>query len=99
MSQYDFRLYVAGDSPRSVMAIENLRRLHEELGLGEPRVELIDVLEHPDVAERDRILTTPTLVRTEPPRRVTGDLSDRAAVMRALTLEARPQRSNPGSST
>ena len=97
MSQYEFRLYVAGDSPRSLQAVENLRRLCEELGIDDPSIAVIDVLLRPDVAEEDRILTTPTLVRTDPLRRVTGDLSDRVAVMRALTLDARASRAHPGS--
>ena len=89
MSQYLFRLFVAGDGPRSHQAVDNLHRLRSELGL-DAEIAVVDVLEQPEVAEAERILTTPTLIRERPapPLRVTGDLSDRAIVIQALTLQA-----------
>lgn len=89
MSQFLFRLFVAGDTPRSQQAIENLRRLCDELAEASPECVVIDVLDEPELAEAERILTTPTLIKVTPPpsRRVTGDLSDREAVLRGLTLQ------------
>lgn len=88
MSRLRLRLFVAGDSPRSHEAIANLRLLCAELSVDGADCEVVDVLQSPDEAEMLRILTTPTLVRTEPApaRRVTGDLSDHAAVLRGLAL-------------
>jgi circadian clock protein KaiB len=88
MSSLRLRLFVAGDSPRSHNAIANLRLLCSELALADADCEVVDVLQQPDVAESLRILTTPTLMRTDPApaRRVTGDLSDHQAVLRGLAL-------------
>ena len=89
MSQFLFQLFVAGDTPRSQQAIENLRLLCEEMGDDSPECVVIDVLDKPELAEAERILTTPTLIKVTPPpaRRVTGDLSDREGVLRGLTLQ------------
>lgn len=83
-----FTLYVAGQTPRSQQAIANLDRLCDEHLDGRSRVEVIDVTVQPDVAESERILTTPTLIKTAPGpvRRITGDLSDGARVLAALAL-------------
>lgn len=88
---YQFRLYVTGRTARSLNAISNLQRLCEEVLAGEDcGVEVVDVLDAPERAEEDRILTTPTLVMEGAhPRRLTGDLSDEATVLRALGLTAR----------
>ena len=82
------KLFVAGDTPRSREARASLARICAELADGEARVEVVDVLERPEVAEGYRVLTTPTVVREAPPprRRVTGDLADRARVADALGL-------------
>jgi circadian clock protein KaiB len=80
------KLYIAGRSPRSRRAIDNLREI-ADLALGEPcEIELIDVLEHPEQAERERILATPTLLKDFPlpRRRITGDLSDTEQVLRII---------------
>ena len=88
MSQFRFRLYIAGDTPRSQEAIENLRRLCADFRDQQPAYDVVDVLLDPETAETERILTTPTLVKTAPPpaRRVTGDLSNRDALRRGLAL-------------
>ena len=99
MSRTVFRLYVAGETPRSLAAIENLRRLCEDLGLREqPEIVVVDVLQHPDLADAERILATPTLVKLFPPpaQRVTGDLSDRSAVVRWLALSPAPRAPTSG---
>ena len=83
-----FTLYVAGDSTRSQRAIANLQRLGEERLGGAFEVQVVDVQRDPDAAERDGILTTPTLIKISPgaPRRVTGDLTDFEQVLAALSL-------------
>ena len=88
MSIYILKLYVAGQTPRTEAAIRNLRRICEqELG-GRYDLEIIDVLEAPQLAEEARILATPTLIKQLPPplRRVIGDLSDKEKVLLGLEL-------------
>lgn len=85
---YRLRLYVAGQSPRSLAALDNLRRLCGTHLAGRCRVEVVDLLEHPDRARRDQIIAIPTLVRQSPPplRRLVGDLSDSERVLAGLEL-------------
>jgi circadian clock protein KaiB len=84
------KLYVTGQTARTQRAIQNLRRLCEEDLTGRYKLEVIDVLEHPELAEADRILATPTLIKQLPPplRRVIGDLSDRERVLVGLEVQA-----------
>lgn len=91
LATYVLRLYVTGTSPRAQVAIANLRRICEQDLRGQYDLEIIDVLEHPEVAEREKILATPTLIKQLPPplRRVIGDLSDKEKVL--LGLEVRPE--------
>jgi circadian clock protein KaiB len=83
-----FTLFVAGDTPRSHLAIANLRRLADSRLAGRCTLSVVDVREDPDRAEAERILTTPTLIKEAPApaRRVTGDLSDLEQVLLALSL-------------
>lgn len=92
MSQYVLKLYVTGKTPRAEQAIENLRRICEEDLQGQYDLEIIDVLERPQLAEDEKILATPTLIKALPPplRRVIGDLSDKEKVL--LGLDVRPNR-------
>ena len=92
MPRFRFTLYIAGDSPRSHQAADNLRRLGAEHLGGDFELAVVDVVEQPERAEAERILTTPTLVREHPApaRRVTGDLSDPGRVLVALSLPSRP---------
>lgn len=92
MSQYLFRLFVAGDSPRSRQAVANLRRLADERLAGRYQLTVVDVIADPASAEDARVLTTPTLLKEHPSpaRRVTGDLSDVERVMIALGLDGEP---------
>ncbi|MCW2850246.1 MAG: KaiB domain protein [Marmoricola sp.] len=87
---YDLRLYVAGQSPRSVRALENLRRVCDEHLAGRYRVEVIDLLVNPALARGDEIVAVPTLVRKlpEPIRKIIGDLSDTDRVL--VGLQVRP---------
>lgn len=90
MAIYILKLYVTGQTPRATRAIENLRRVCEEELQGQYELQIIDVLEHPQMAEDDKVLATPTLIKQLPPplRRVIGDLSDKEKVL--LGLEVRP---------
>ena len=90
MNTYIFELYVTGDSVRSRHAVTTARALFQErLGNGY-ELKVIDVLEHPDLAEGERILATPALLRKapEPVRRIIGDLSDHEKVLFALDLDS-----------
>lgn len=88
MDRYHFTLYVAGSSGRSDQARRNLEALASGHLGGRAEITTIDVLADPEAAESNRILTTPTVVRTRPapPRRVTGDLSNLPGVLAALDL-------------
>lgn len=88
MSQVRLTLYVAGSTPRSDAAIDNLRRICAGELAGEAEFTVVDVVENPERAEEARILTTPTVVRESPAptRRVTGDLSGTRQVVAALGL-------------
>ena len=86
---WHLRLYVAGQSPRSLSAFANLRALCEAHLAGRYAIEVIDLEEHPSLARTDDILAVPTLVRRLPPplRRIIGDLSDADRVMVGLRLQ------------
>ena len=85
---FELRLYIAGQSPKCVRAIDNLRHVCEEHLAGRYRIEVIDLLEHPQLARGDEIIAVPTLVRKlpEPIRRIIGDLSDTEKVLVGLQL-------------
>jgi circadian clock protein KaiB len=87
---YELRLYLAGHSPKSVRAVENLRRACEEYLPGRYRIELVDLLENPQLARGDEIIAVPTLVRKlpEPVRRIIGDLSDTEKLLVGLQLRS-----------
>ncbi|HYS70649.1 MAG TPA: circadian clock KaiB family protein [Gemmatimonadaceae bacterium] len=95
MSKYVLTLYVTGTSPRTRIAIDNLNRICTEELAGRYELEIVDVLEHPQRAEDERVLATPTLIKQLPPplRRVIGDLSDKDKVL--LGLEVRASKSSP----
>jgi len=85
---WDLRLYVAGQTPRCVSAFANLKRMCEEHLEGKYRIEVIDLLANPQLAEGDQILAIPTLVRRlpRPFRKVIGDLSNTERVLVGLDL-------------
>lgn len=87
---WEFRLYVAGESPRSIAAIENLDAICREHIRGRYKVEVIDLVQHPERARADQVIAIPTLVRQapRPVRRVIGDLSDRESVLASLQVNA-----------
>lgn len=100
MQKYELKLYVTGRTMRSEQAIRNLESICADAFGGEYVLKVIDVLESPQEAEDDRILATPTLIRTLPPpiRRIIGDLSEREKVLVALDLNTRLEEAENGSS-
>lgn len=87
---WDFRLYVAGQTPRSQAALANLKRLCEEYIPGRYRIEIIDLVRNPQLAAGDQILAIPTLVRKLPAplRKIVGDLRDTERAIVGLQLRA-----------
>ena len=90
MDKFILKLYVTGTTPNSEQAIANLRRLCEQELKDRYEFIVIDVLDHPQLAEDDRILATPTLIKALPPplRRIIGDLSDNKKVLLGLDLKS-----------
>ena len=86
--KWELRLYVAGKTPKSVTALSNLKRYCEEHLQGQYRIEVIDLLVQPQLAEGDQILAIPTLVRKvpEPIRKIIGDLSNEEKVLVGLNI-------------
>lgn len=87
-AEYQLRLYVAGQTPRSLAALTNLKRVCEEHLGGRYSVEVIDLLEKPQLAKGDQILAIPTLVRKlpQPIKKIIGDLSNTERVLVGLDL-------------
>ncbi len=85
---FELRLYVAGQTPRSLTALANLKRICENYLPGKYQVEVIDLLEDPALAQGDQILAIPTLVRKlpQPVRKIIGDLSQTERVLVGLDL-------------
>jgi circadian clock protein KaiB len=90
MNKYRLRLYITGHTSRGERAIANLRHICAQELEDRYEMEVIDGLEHPHLAESERIIATPTLIKDLPPplRRVIGDLSDRDKVLLGLDLRA-----------
>lgn len=82
------RLYIAGQTPRAMTALVNLRQICETHLAGKYRIEVVDLLEQPQLAEGHQIIAVPTLIRQlpEPIRHVIGDLSDTARTLVGLDL-------------
>ena len=83
------KLYVAGQTPKSVAAFANLKKICEEHLCGEYRVEVIDLIENPRLAAGDQIIAVPTLVRKlpEPVKKIIGDLSNTERVLVGLNVQ------------
>jgi len=88
---YNLRLYVAGQTPKSLAAIVNLKRICDEHLAGRFTVEVIDLLITPQLAAGDQIVALPTLVRRLPPplKRIIGNLSDTERVLVGLDLRTK----------
>ncbi len=82
------RLYVAGQTPKSISALANLTRLCEDHLAGRYRIEIVDLVKQPQLARRDEIVVIPTLVRQLPPpiRKIIGDLSNQQKVLVGLDV-------------
>lgn len=89
---YLLKLFVTGRTPKSERAIANLLRICDEQLTGRYEVEVVDVLERPDLAEESNVLATPTLVKELPPplRRIIGDLTQADRVLIGLDIEPFP---------
>ena len=86
---YNLRLYVAGQTPKSVAAISNLRQLCEKYLAGRYSLDVIDLMQDPSLAQRDQIVAIPTLIRQlpEPIKRIIGDLSNSERVLMRLDID------------
>lgn len=91
--RWDLRLYVAGQTPRSLAALANLKRFCQEYLEGRYSIQVVDLLENPQLARGDQILAIPTLVRKlpSPMRKIIGDLSNTERVL--MGLDVRPRTS------
>lgn len=89
--EWDLRLYVAGQTPKSITAFTNLKKVCEEHMAGRYRISVIDLIKNPQLAEGDQIVAIPTLVRALPPpvRKIIGDLSNTERVLIGLQLRPR----------
>jgi circadian clock protein KaiB len=87
-NSWTLRLYVAGQTPKSLTAIANLKRICETHLASEYKIEVIDLMAHPQLAATDQVLAIPTLVRRlpEPMRKIIGDLSSEERVLVALGI-------------
>lgn len=85
---WHLRLYVAGQTPKSIAALANLKRLCEEHLAGRYRIEIVDLQKQPHLARRDEIVVIPTLVRQlpQPIRKIIGDLSNQPKVLVGLDV-------------
>jgi circadian clock protein KaiB len=94
--EWILRLYVAGQSVRSAEALRNLERICDEHLAGRYRIEIIDLLKHPQLARGDQIVAVPTLVRHLPPpmKKIIGDLSNAERVL--VGLDLLPRRRGAG---
>jgi circadian clock protein KaiB len=88
---WELRLYTAGQTPKSVLAFNNLKRICEEYMPGRYEIEVIDLLRNPRLAKEDQIVAIPTLVRKlpQPLRKIIGDLSDTERTLVGLQLRPR----------
>ena len=88
--KYVLKLYVTGATPRSQAALKNLKKILTETYKGVYSLKVIDVVKHPKLAEDDKILATPTLIKILPPpvARIIGDLSDKEKVLIGLDFVA-----------
>lgn len=86
------RLYIAGQTPNSIAALSNLKRICEDQLKGQYKIEIIDLLKHPRLAKEDQIVAIPTLVRKlpQPIKRIVGDLSRAERALVGLDIKLLP---------
>jgi circadian clock protein KaiB len=89
VAEWQLLLYIAGQTPKSIRALENVKKYAEEYLAGKYSIEIIDLLKNPQLAEGDQILAVPTLVRKfpEPIRKIIGDLSNEERVLVGLNIK------------
>ena len=92
MAEWELRLYIAGQTAKSMVALANLQKFCEEHLAGKYRIEVVDLLKKPQLAKGDQILAVPTLVRKLPPpvKKIIGDLSSSERIL--VGLDLRPGR-------
>ncbi len=90
MTKFALKLYITGQTSKSKRAIANLQRICDEELSGQYTMVVIDILERPQLAENEKILATPTLIREvpQPLRRIIGDLSNTEKVLMGLDIES-----------
>jgi circadian clock protein KaiB len=88
-AEWQLLLYIAGQTPKSIKALQNIKKYAEEHLKGKYSIEIIDLLVNPQLAEGDQILAVPTLVRKfpEPIRKIIGDLSNEERVLVGLNIK------------
>ncbi len=86
--RWELRLYVAGQTPKSILALQNITKYCKEHLAGKYSIEVVDLLQNPQLAEGDQIFAIPTLVRKfpEPIRKIIGDLSNEERVLVGLNI-------------
>jgi circadian clock protein KaiB len=89
--QWELRLYTAGQTPKSMSAFNNLKRICDEYMPGRYEIEVVDLMQNPRLAKEDQIVAVPTLVRKlpQPLRKIIGDLSDTERALVGLQLRPR----------
>jgi circadian clock protein KaiB len=90
-AEYLLKLFITGQTTRSTLALQNIRRICDSNLEGRYRLEVVDIYQHPELASEAQIVAAPTLLKVspEPPRRIIGDLSDADKVLSALDLKPR----------
>jgi circadian clock protein KaiB len=88
-TRFELRLYVAGETAKSIAALENLKRICETHLKGQYSIEVVDLVKNPQLAAGDQIFAVPTLVRKlpEPIKKIIGDLSNEARVLVGLDIQ------------
>ena len=94
--KYELRLYIAGQTPKSITALKNITKYCKEHLKGRYTIEVIDLLKNPQLAEGDQIFAIPTLVRKVPVpiRKIIGDLSNEEKVLVGLNIRKLPGKNN-----
>jgi circadian clock protein KaiB len=92
-AEWQLLLYIAGQTPKSIKALDNIKKYADEHLAGKYSIEIIDLLKNPQLAENDQILAVPTLVRRlpEPIRKIIGDLSNEEKVLVGLNIKSTVQ--------
>ena len=87
---WELRLYIAGQTPKSILALENIRKISKDHLKAKYTIEVIDLLKSPQLAETDEIFAIPTLVRKipKPLRKIIGDLSNKEKVLIGLNIRS-----------